>query len=68
MGRAGHRHALRCAGPALDNLMQFARETREKAWWNEYRDMNLAFAANETGGGGHPDFEAVRLPGLTPDP
>ena len=32
-------------GQRLDNLMQFARETRKKVWWNEYRDLNLAFAA-----------------------
>jgi transcriptional regulator with XRE-family HTH domain len=51
-------------GQRLDNLMQLARETREKPWWSEYRDMNLAFAAYEAEAAAILMFEVVKLPGL----
>jgi transcriptional regulator with XRE-family HTH domain len=51
-------------GQRLHNLMQLARETREKPWWGEYRDMNLAFAAYEAEASAILMFEVVKLPGL----
>ena len=35
------------SGQRLDNLMQLARETREKPWWYQYSDMQQDFAAYE---------------------
>ena len=51
-------------GQRLNNLMQLARETREKPWWGEYRDMNLAFADYEAEASAILMFEVVKLPGL----
>ena len=35
------------SGQPLDNLMQLARETRERPWWQEYSDLYTDFAAFE---------------------
>ena len=34
-------------GQRMENLMQLARETREKPWWHAYSDMQLDFASYE---------------------
>jgi transcriptional regulator with XRE-family HTH domain len=56
-------------GQRLNNLMQLARETREKPWWGEYRDIHQTFAAYEAEASTILAFEVVRFPGLlqTPD-
>ena len=56
-------------GQRLDNLMQLARETRERAWWGEYRDIRQKFAAYEAEASAILMFEIAKFPGLlqTPD-
>jgi transcriptional regulator with XRE-family HTH domain len=51
-------------GQRLDNLMQLARETREKPWWYQYSDMHLAFAAYEAEASQLLIFAPLILPGL----
>jgi transcriptional regulator with XRE-family HTH domain len=51
-------------GQRLDNLMQLARETREKPWWGEYRDIHQSFAAYEAEASSILMFEVTKFPGL----
>jgi transcriptional regulator with XRE-family HTH domain len=52
------------SGQRLENLMQLARETREKPWWYEYSDMQLDFAAYEAEASKLLIFAPLILPGL----
>jgi len=52
------------SGQRLDNLMQLARETREKPWWYQYSDMQLDFAAYEAEASQLLIFAPQILPGL----
>jgi transcriptional regulator with XRE-family HTH domain len=58
-------------GQRLENLMQLARETREKPWWYEYRDLKptIDFATYEAEASKLLFFAPLILPGLlqTPD-
>jgi transcriptional regulator with XRE-family HTH domain len=57
-------------GQRLENLMQLARETREKPWWYEYRDLRaIDFAMYEAEASQLLYFAPLTLPGLlqTPD-
>jgi transcriptional regulator with XRE-family HTH domain len=55
-------------GQRLENLMQLARETREKPWWHQYNDI-LNFAEYEAEASALLFFSPFILPGLlqTPD-
>ena len=52
------------SGQRMDNLMQLARETREKPWWNQYSDMRLSFAEYEAEASTILMFSPMILPGL----
>jgi transcriptional regulator with XRE-family HTH domain len=52
------------SGQRLDNLMQLARETRERPWWQAYSDMHLDFAAYEAEASRILQFAPLILPGL----
>lgn len=57
-------------GQRLENLMQLARETREKPWWYEYRDLTaIDFATFESEASELLYHAPLTLPGLlqTPD-
>jgi transcriptional regulator with XRE-family HTH domain len=56
-------------GQRMENLMQLARETREKPWWNEYSDLRPDFAAFEAEASSILMFAPGMIPGLfqTPD-
>jgi transcriptional regulator with XRE-family HTH domain len=56
-------------GQRMENLMQLARETREKPWWYEYSDLHLDYAAYEAEASRILMFAPMILPGLvqTPD-
>jgi transcriptional regulator with XRE-family HTH domain len=56
------------AGQRLDNLMQLARETREKPWWNEYSDLQPDAAAFEAEASSILMFAPMLLPGLLQTP
>jgi transcriptional regulator with XRE-family HTH domain len=51
-------------GQRMENLMQLARETREKPWWNEYSDLGLDHAAYEAEASGILMFSPMLVPGL----
>jgi transcriptional regulator with XRE-family HTH domain len=51
-------------GQRMENLMQLARETREKPWWNQYGDLKLDFAAYEAEASSILIFSPMILPGL----
>jgi transcriptional regulator with XRE-family HTH domain len=51
-------------GQRMENLMQLARETREKPWWHEYSDLRLDYAAYEAEASSILIFSPVILPGL----
>jgi transcriptional regulator with XRE-family HTH domain len=56
-------------GQRLENLMQLARETREKPWWHEYNDTRLDFVSFEAEASKLLVFSPLILHGLlqTPD-
>jgi transcriptional regulator with XRE-family HTH domain len=56
-------------GQRMENLMQLARETREKPWWSKYSDMQLDYAEYEAEASSILMFAPMILPGLfqTPD-
>jgi transcriptional regulator with XRE-family HTH domain len=56
-------------GQRMENLMQLARETREKPWWYEYGDLQLAHADYEAEASSILLFSPMLVPGLlqTPD-
>jgi transcriptional regulator with XRE-family HTH domain len=51
-------------GQRMENLMQLARETREKPWWHEYSDLNLDYAAFEAEASSILFFAPMLVPGL----
>jgi Domain of unknown function (DUF5753) len=51
-------------GQRMENLMQLARETREKPWWHEYSDLRLDHAAYEAEASSILLFSPMILPGL----
>jgi transcriptional regulator with XRE-family HTH domain len=53
-------------GQRLDNLMQLARETRERPWWGQYRDIEIhsKLAAYEGEASTILMFEMAKFPGL----
>ena len=51
-------------GQRMENLMQLARETREKPWWQEYSDLGLDHAAYEVEASSILIFSPMILPGL----
>jgi transcriptional regulator with XRE-family HTH domain len=53
----------------IDNLMQLARETRQKPWWSQYSDLGLSFVEFEAEASTILMFSPMILPGLfqTPD-
>lgn len=51
-------------GQRRENLMQLARETREKPWWQQYSDMHLDFAAYEAEASEFLIFAPLSLPGI----
>jgi transcriptional regulator with XRE-family HTH domain len=51
-------------GQRMENLMQLARETREKPWWYEYSDLQLDYAAYEAEASRILMFAPMILPGL----
>jgi transcriptional regulator with XRE-family HTH domain len=51
-------------GQRMENLMQLARETREKPWWNEYSDLGLDHAAYEAEASSILMFSPMLVPGL----
>jgi transcriptional regulator with XRE-family HTH domain len=51
-------------GQRQENLMQLARETREKPWWQQYSDMHLDFAAYEAEASEILIFSPLSLPGI----
>jgi transcriptional regulator with XRE-family HTH domain len=51
-------------GQRMENLMQLARETREKPWWNEYSDLRLDHANYEAEASSILQFAPMILPGL----
>ena len=51
-------------GERRENLMQLARETREKPWWQQYSDMRLELAAYEAEASAILIFEPLLIPGL----
>jgi len=51
-------------GQRMENLMQLARETREKPWWHEYSDLGLDYAEQEAEASSIQIFSPMILPGL----
>jgi transcriptional regulator with XRE-family HTH domain len=51
-------------GQRMENLMQLARETRERPWWHEYGDLLLDYAAFEAEASSILSFSPMILPGL----
>jgi transcriptional regulator with XRE-family HTH domain len=51
-------------GQRMENLMQLARETREKPWWYEYGDLQLDHAAYEAEASSILLFSPMLVPGL----
>jgi len=51
-------------GQRLENLMQLARETREKSWWQQYADLRTDLAAFEAEASAILLFEPLIVPGL----
>ena len=51
-------------GQRMENLMQLARETREKPWWYEYSDLKLDYAAYEAEASSILLFAPMLVPGL----
>jgi transcriptional regulator with XRE-family HTH domain len=51
-------------GQRMENLMQLARETREKPWWHEYSDLRLDYAAYEAEASSILIYSPTILPGL----
>ena len=51
-------------GQRMENLMQLARETREKPWWSEYSDLELDYAAYEAEATSILLFSPMLVPGL----
>jgi transcriptional regulator with XRE-family HTH domain len=51
-------------GQRLNNLMQLARETREKPWWQQYSDMDVDYAAYEAEASSFLMFGPLIIPGL----
>jgi transcriptional regulator with XRE-family HTH domain len=51
-------------GQRMENLMQLARETREKPWWHEYSDVPFDFAGFEAEASTILMFSPMILPGL----
>jgi transcriptional regulator with XRE-family HTH domain len=51
-------------GQRMENLMQLARETREKPWWYEYSDLNLDYAEYEAEASSILLFAPLLVPGL----
>jgi transcriptional regulator with XRE-family HTH domain len=51
-------------GQRMENLMQLARETREKPWWHEYSDLGLDHANYEAEASSILHFAPMILPGL----
>lgn len=51
-------------GQRMENLMQLARETREKPWWYEYSDLQLDYVAYEAEASSILIFSPMILPGL----
>jgi transcriptional regulator with XRE-family HTH domain len=51
-------------GQRMENLMQLARETREKPWWHEYSDLGLDYAGHEAEASSIQIFSPMILPGL----
>lgn len=48
-----------------DELLQLARERRQQAWWNRYKDLpNVALASLERGTSSIRQFSALLVPGL----
>jgi transcriptional regulator with XRE-family HTH domain len=48
-----------------DELLQLARERRQQAWWNRYKDLpNVALASLERGTSSILQFSALLVPGL----
>jgi transcriptional regulator with XRE-family HTH domain len=56
-------------GQRMENLMQLARETREKPWWSPYSDLGLNYVEYEAEASTILMFSPMILPGLfqTPD-
>jgi transcriptional regulator with XRE-family HTH domain len=51
-------------GQRMENLMQLARETREKPWWHEYGDVARDYVAYEAEAMSILSFSPMILPGL----
>jgi transcriptional regulator with XRE-family HTH domain len=51
-------------GQRMENLMQLARETRERPWWQEYSDLELDYVAYEAEASSILIFSPIILPGL----
>jgi transcriptional regulator with XRE-family HTH domain len=51
-------------GQRMENLMQLARETRERPWWHEYSDLGLDYAAYEAEASSILIYSPTILPGL----
>jgi transcriptional regulator with XRE-family HTH domain len=51
-------------GQRMENLMQLARETREKPWWHEYSDLVIDYAAYEAEASSILIFSPMLIPGL----
>ena len=51
-------------GQRMENLMQLARETREKPWWHEYGDLVIDYAAYEAEASSILLFSPMLVPGL----
>jgi transcriptional regulator with XRE-family HTH domain len=51
-------------GQRMENLMQLARETREKPWWKEYSDLHVDYAAFEAEASSMLMFAPMLIPGL----
>ena len=51
-------------GQRLENLMQLARETREKPWWQQFSELGLELVAYEAEASDILLFEPLIVPGL----
>jgi transcriptional regulator with XRE-family HTH domain len=51
-------------GQRMENLMQLARETREKPWWHGYSDLVIDYAAYEAEASSILIFSPMLIPGL----
>jgi transcriptional regulator with XRE-family HTH domain len=52
-------------GVQRDELLQLARERRQQAWWNRYKDLpNVALASLERGTSSILQYSALLVPGL----